>query len=217
MKMNDKTLRQYVVDELDWEPSVESAHIGVAVENGIVTLSGHIPNFAQKSAAEKAVRRVKGVRGIAEELRVDFGGPSPYLDDDIAKRALGVLDLNVLVPPGAIQVKVQQGWLTLTGEVRWDYQRTAAVADLRKLRGVTGISNNITLKPQVSAGNISNRIEDALKRHAHIEAKDVRVQVQDGRVTLEGRVPTWSDRRMVEVAAWAAPGVRTVEDHLRVI
>jgi osmotically-inducible protein OsmY len=215
--MEDKTLRQFIVDELDWEPSVDSAHVGVAVDKGIVTLTGHVPNFAQKGAAESAVRRVKGVRGIAEELRVDFGAPSPYLDDDIAKRALNVLDLNVLVPPGSIQVKVQQGWLTLTGEVRWDYQRTAAVADLRKLRGVAGITNEITIKPQVHAGDISNRIEDALKRHAHLEAKDVRVQVQDGRVTLEGRVHSWADRQAVETAAWAAPGVRKVEDHLRVI
>ncbi len=215
--MEDKTLRQFIVDELDWEPSVDSAHVGVAVDKGIVTLTGHVPNFAQKGAAESAVRRVKGVRGIAEELRVDFGAPSPYLDDDIAKRALIVLDLNVLVPPGSIQVKVQQGWLTLTGEVRWDYQRTAAVADLRKLRGVAGITNEITIKPQVHAGDISNRIEDALKRHAHLEAKDVRVQVQDGRVTLEGRVHSWADRQAVETAAWAAPGVRKVEDHLRVI
>ena len=120
------------------------------------------------------------------------------------------------MPPGAIQVKVQQGWLTLTGEVRWYYQRTAAVADLRKLRGVTGMTNDITIKPQVHAGDISNRIEDALKRHAHLEAKDVRVQVQDGKVTLEGRVPSWADRQTVERAAWAAPGVRKVEDHLRI-
>lgn len=215
--MNDKTLRQYVVDELYWEPSVESAHIGIAVDKGVVTLTGHVPNFAQKNAAESAVRRVKGVRGIAEELRVDFGAPSPYLDDDIAKRALTVLDLNVLVPPSAIQVKVQQGWLTLTGEVRWNYQRTAAVADLRKLRGVTGITNDITIKPQVHAGDISNRIEDALKRHAYLEAKDVRVQVHDDKVTLEGLVPSWADRKTVEKAAWATPGVRQVEDHLRVI
>ena len=215
--MDDKTLRQYVADELDWEPIVDAAHIGVAVDKGVVTLTGHVPNFAQKSAAESAVRRVKGVRGIAEELRVDFGAPSPYLDDDIAKRALSVLDLNVLVPPGAIQVKVQQGWLILIGEVRWNYQRTAAVADLRKLRGVTGITNDITIKPQVYAGDISNRIEDALKRHAHLEAKDVRVQVQDGRVTLEGKVPSWADRQTVERAAWAAPGVRRVEDHLRIV
>ncbi len=215
--MTDKALRQFVMDELDWQPSVDSANIGVAVDHGVVTLTGHVPNFAQKSAAEKAVRRVKGVRGIAEELRVDFGGPSPYLDEEIAKRAVGVLDSNVLVPAGAIQVKIQQGWLTLTGEVQWYFQRTAAIADLRKLRGVTGITNSVAIMPRATAGDISYRIENALKRHAHLESKDVRVQVQDGRVTLEGKVPTWADRQTVEGAAWAAPGVKVVEDHLRVI
>jgi osmotically-inducible protein OsmY len=160
--MDDKTLRQYVLDELNWEPGVDSAHIGVAVDKGVVTLTGHVPNFAQKRAVESAVRRVKGVRGIAEELWVDFGAARPYLDDDIAKRALNVLDLNVLVPPGAIQVTVQQGGLTLSGEVRWDYQRTAAVADLRKLRGVTGITNDIEIKPQVHAGEIGGVTQELL-------------------------------------------------------
>jgi osmotically-inducible protein OsmY len=214
--MNDKILRQRVVDALDWEPSIDSAHIGVTVEGGVVTLSGHVPNYAQKGAAEATVRRVKDVRGIAEEIRVDIGSPSPYLDDDIAKRAIDILDANVLVPPKAIQVKVQQGWLTLTGEVRWDYQRTAAVADLKKLRGVTGISNDIILKPQASAVDVSHRIELALERHAQLEAKDVHVRVEDGKVTLQGKVPNWADRNLVEAAVWAAPGVRSVEDLLRV-
>lgn len=215
--MNDKILRQRVIEALDWEPSIDSAHIGVTVENGVVTLSGHVPDYAQKSAAETTVRRVKDVRGIAEQIRVDIGTPSPYLDDEIAMRAINVLDANVLVPPKAIQVKVQQGWLTLNGDVHWNYQRTAAVADLRNLRGVTGISNNVTLKPQATIGDVAHRIEQALERHAQVEAKDVQIRVEDGKVTLEGRVPNWADRNLVEAAAWSAPGVRSVEDHLRVI
>jgi osmotically-inducible protein OsmY len=182
-----------------------------------VTLTGHVPNYAQKSAAEAIARKVKDVRGIAEEIRVDLGAPSPYLDDDIARRALDVLDLNVLIPPKAIQVKVQQGWLTLEGEVQWDYQRTAAVADLRKLRGVTGISNNITLKLMATVGDVAHRIEQALERDARVEASNIRVKVMDGAVTLEGRVPNWTDRRLVEATAWAAPGVRKVVDHLTVV
>ncbi len=161
--MNDMTLRQRVLAALDWEPSIDSTHIGVTVQDGVVTLSGHVPDYAQKSAAEATVRRVKDVRGIAEEIRVDIGSPSPYLDDDIAKRAIAVLDANVLVPPKAVQVKVEQGWLTLSGEVRWDYQRTAAVADLKHLRGVTGISNNVVLKPQATVGDVAHRIELALE------------------------------------------------------
>ena len=215
--MNDRVLRQRVVDALDWEPSIDSAHIGVSVENGIVTLMGHVPNYAQKDAAERVARRGKDVRGIAEQIRVDIGSPSPYLDDDIARRAVDVLDANVLVPPKGVQVKVQQGWLTLSGEVHWDYQRTAAVADLKKLRGVTGITNNATLKPRASVIDVARSIEEALERHAQIEAKNVLVKVQDGRVTLEGTVPNWADRNLVEAAVWAAPGVRVVEDHLRVV
>lgn len=214
--MNDTILRQRVLTALDWEPSIDSAHIGVTVENGVVTLSGHVPNYAQKGAAEAAVRRVKDVRGIAEDIRVDIGKPSPYLDDDIARRAIDVLDANVLVPPKAIQVKVQQGWLTLSGEVHWDYQRTAAVADLRKLRGVTGISNDVTLKLQASRGDVVHRIEQALERHAQIEASNVRIHVEDGKVTLEGQVPNWAERDLVEAAAWSAPGVLSVEDRLQV-
>lgn len=214
--MDDKVLRQRVVDALDWEPAVDAARVGVTVENGIVTLTGHVPNFAQKTVAEGLVRRVKGVRGIAEEIRVDIGQPSPYLDDDIARRAVEVLDQNVLVPANSILVKVQQGWLTLSGEVQWDYQRHAAVADLRKLRGVTGISNNVALKPRASSSDVARRIEQALERHAYVEAKNIHVQVTDGEVTLRGRVPNWADRRLVESAAWAAPGVNSVVDNLQV-
>jgi osmotically-inducible protein OsmY len=214
--MDDKLLRQRVVDALDWEPAVDAARVGVTVENGIVTLTGHVPNFAQKSAAEELVRRVKGVRGIAEEIRVDIGQTNPYLDDDIARRAVAALDQNVLLPENSILVKVQQGWLTLSGEVQWDYQRSAAVADLRKLRGVTGISNNIVLKPRASSSDVARRIERALERHAHVEAKNIHVQVADGKVTLRGRVPNWADRRLVESAAWSAPGVNSVVDNLQV-
>ena len=214
--MDDKMLRQHVVDELDYEPSIDSAHIGVAVEDGVVTLTGRVSTYAEKSLAEIAVKRVRGVRGIAEALTVDFGAPSPYSDDDIAKRALTVLDLNVLVPAGAVRVKVQHGWLTLTGEVEWDYQRTAAVHDLKKLRGVVGITNNVLVKPRLSVDDIERRIKGALQRCAEIEASSVTVSVKDGLVKLEGHVRSCSDRDAVEQAAWAAPGVVSIEDHLRI-
>jgi osmotically-inducible protein OsmY len=212
--MDDKILRQNVVDELDYEPSIDSAHIGVTVRNGVVTLTGHVPNYMQKSLAEDAVRRVKGVRGIAEEITVNFGVSSPYSDDDIAKRVLTVLDFNVLVPAGAVQVKVQQGWLTLGGEVEWGFQRTAALQDLSKLRGVSGITNDIVVKPRVSAHDIERRIGDALKRTTEREANAVKVSVCEGAVTLIGHVSTWADRYAVERAAWSAPGVRSIDDQL---
>ncbi|MGC1303857.1 MAG: BON domain-containing protein [Caulobacteraceae bacterium] len=214
--MNDKTLRQDIIAELDWEPSIDSASIGVAVDQGIVTLTGHVPNYAQKSIAENAVKRLKGVRGIAEELKVATDGNNIYADDDIARRALTVLDLNVLVPTGKIQIKVEKGWLTLSGQVEWEYQRTAALDDLRKLRGVMGISNDVTVTPHVSVADVERRIHDALKRNATIEADRIHVSVQDGKVKLEGRVDTWADRAVLERAAWSAPGVRMVEDHVHV-
>lgn len=212
--MNDKALRQDITDELDWDPSIDSANIGVAVDNGVVTLTGHVPNYAQKSTVETVVRRVKGVRAIAEEIKVRLDGSDPYSDDDIARRACTVLDLNLLVPIGAIKVKAQQGWLTLTGELDWDYQRKAAIDDLRKLRGVVGITNSVTLKVRVSAGDVVDRIKQALKRDAEIEASDVHVRVHNGKVTLDGKVDSWSDRQTAERAAWSAPGVHAVEDHL---
>ena len=214
--MDDKILRRHVIDELDFEPSVDAANIGVAVDQGVVSLTGHVPNYVQKSLAEQAVMRVKGVRGIAEALEVAGDGTTPQSDDDIARRALTLIDLNVLIPPGKIQIKVEQGWLTLTGAVEWDYQRTAANDDLRKMRGVMGIRNNITVAPYASAADVERRIKAALERSAEIEAKGVRVTVQDGRVKLEGRVNSWADRDTLERAAWSAPGVCMVEDDVQI-
>ncbi|MEO6340177.1 MAG: BON domain-containing protein [Caulobacteraceae bacterium] len=215
--MDDKLLRQTIIDALDWDPSIDSANIGVAVDQGVATLTGHVANYAQKIAAEKTVKRVKGVRGVAQDIRVDFGGPNPYSDDDIARRAVTAIDLDISVPKTAIQVAVQQGWVTLSGEVDWEFQRRAAEADVRKLQGVMGIGNRVTLKPRVVASDVSHRIEAALKRDAEIDASGVRVSVVDGRVRLDGEVNTYHDRDLAERAAWAAPGVKTVEDHIRVV
>jgi osmotically-inducible protein OsmY len=215
--MNDKDLRQSVVDELDWEPSIDSADIGVAVQNGLVTLTGHVRNYAQKFEAEKAVKRVKGVRGVVQELKVRYDAADPYSDEDIAERALTALDLNVSVPRGKVYVKVQQGWVTLTGDVDWQYQREAAEADIRKLTGVMGISNMITLKPRALAIDITKRIQDALRRDAQLEAGAISVVVSDGgKVTLEGQVHSFHDREVAERAAWSAPGVRQVADHVEI-
>jgi osmotically-inducible protein OsmY len=214
--MIDMDLRQDVIDELDFEPSIDAAQIAVAVQDGVVTLTGHVPNYAQKHLAESAVHRVKGVRGIVENLIVRLDGANPYADDDIAKRALTVLDLNVLVPIGKIQVKVEHGWVTLSGEVSWDFQRNAALADLRKLRGVMGIINDVTLRARANALDIKGRITDALKRSAEIEAKAIKVSVKGGEVKLEGRVDTFADRQALERAVWSAPGVSMVKDHVHV-
>jgi osmotically-inducible protein OsmY len=201
-KMNDKQLRQNILDELDFEPSVHAAHIGVAVDNGVVTLSGHVTSYLQKIAAEQAVRRVKGVRAIAQEIEVRYGTEKKTSDDEIAKRALDILRWSV-VPGDAISLIVQSGMITLNGEVEWQYQRIAAGDAVRKLSGVTGVINNIIIKPRVSVPDVKQKIEAALKRHAEVEANAIRVSVRDGgKVVLEGKVHDWLERDAVENAAW---------------
>jgi osmotically-inducible protein OsmY len=215
--MNDGTLRQDIVDELDFEPSIDAANIGVAVEKGIVTLTGHVPTYSQKVTVENVVRRVKGVKGIAEEIEVRPFGSNRTADDEIAKRAVSTLDWNTSVPDNSVQVKVQKGWLTLTGTVDWQYQKNAAAEAMAGLAGVTGVTNQIQIKPRASAFDVKKRIEDALKRNAEIEAQAIRVNVIDGgKVRLEGKVHAWSERSAAERAAWSAPGVTVVEDRITI-
>ncbi len=214
--MNDKQLRMDIIEELDWEPSIDAAHIAVAVENGVVTIAGHVPNFAQKITAESAVKRVRGVRAIAQELEVRPLHTATRADDEIAKRAVDILSWDVTMPKDAVQVKVQDGWVTLTGQVDWHYQREAAEDNVRKLSGVMGLSNLITIKPRVQAGDLKSRIEDALKRNALSEANAIRIEAVDGKVKLQGRVQSWHEHDLVETAVWAAPGVRDVEDHVTI-
>jgi osmotically-inducible protein OsmY len=215
--MNDKLLQQDVIDELDFEPSIDSANIGVAAEKGVITLSGHVSNYAQKVAAERAVWRVKGVKAIAQEIHVRFDNDKKSNDDEIAQRALDILAWSSPLPRDAVHVKVQGGWVTLTGEVSWNYQREAAEASIRRLSGVFGVTNTIALTPAAQPADIEERIRNALKRQAEVEASRIRVSVLDGgRVSIEGDVDNWEERRAVERAAWSAPGVRMVEDHLRI-
>jgi osmotically-inducible protein OsmY len=215
--MNDSTVRQDILDELDFEPSIDAADIGVAVENGIVTLTGHVPTFAQKVTVEDVARRVKGVKGIAQEIEVRPFGTNRTADDEIAKRAVNSINWNTSIPDDAVQVKVQKGWVTLTGKVEWQYQKSAATDTVRDLAGVIGVSNHIEIKQRASAFDVKKRIEDALKRNAEIEAQAIKVNILDGgKVTLEGRVHAWSERSAAERAAWSAPGVNTVEDRLTI-
>lgn len=213
--MEDAKLKTLVEQELDWQPGIDTADIGVTVENGIVRLSGRVPNYAQKVAAEAAVKRIKGVRGFAEDLEIRSGAAT-YSDEAVANRIANVLDWNVSVPAGAVQVKVEDGFVTLTGTVDWQYQRDAAERVARPQQGVRGLSNQIALKPHVQAGDIQRRIEEALKRQADIEADKITVSVMGGKVTLGGRVRAFFERDTAERAAWAAPGVTAVEDRIAV-
>jgi osmotically-inducible protein OsmY len=213
--MDNIQLRQDILDELDFEPSIEATKIGVAVSEGVVTLTGHVSSYAEKIAAEEAARRVKGVLAIANELEVRYPGEKKTADDEIAKRALNILKWNELIPDEAIQVTVEKGWVTLRGEVAWQYQKKAAEDAIRKLTGVSGISNSISIKPSVLAADVRQKIESALARHAEVEAKAIQVTVVErNRVLLEGRVDNWDERQAVENAAWSVPGVQSVDDRL---
>lgn len=214
--MDEIILRQEVQDELDFDPSLDAASIAVAVKGGIVTLTGNVTRYADKVAAEQAAFRVKGVRGVAQDIKVVHPADKKTGDDEIAQRAVSILDWDTSIPAGKVKVKVANGWLTLTGEVPWQYQKTSAETAVRKLTGVTGISNQITVQPDVSAYGIKSRIEAALKRNATIEANAIRVEVSGGAVTLEGKVHAWNERTAAERAAWSAPGVQSVADHLMI-
>jgi len=214
--MSDKALRQDILDGLEFEPGIDAAHIGVAVADGVVTLTGYVGSYAEKTMAEHAVRRVKGVRAIAEEIEVRFPARKKTADDEIAKRALAIIAWDTTVPNEELQVKVQHGWITLSGEVEWHFQRTAAEYAVRKLSGVVGVTNLISVRPQIDAEDVKQRIENALKRSAEIEADTIRIAVTGSKVTLEGKVNAWHEREVAERAAWAAPGVSAVEDRLTV-
>jgi osmotically-inducible protein OsmY len=212
----DAILKQDVEDELAWRPEINSAHIGVAAENGVVTLSGHVSTFSEKRAAEEAVKHVSGVRGVAENLEVRTGELSGK-DDEIARRALNSLAWDTLVPSRGITVSVEGGWVTLSGEAPWQFQRKAAENAVRKLYGVVGVLNNIVLKQQPQPADVKQRIENALRRSAELDSDAIKVSVTGGTVTLDGTVDSWLARDQAEDAAWAAPGVAEVRDNLRVM
>jgi osmotically-inducible protein OsmY len=214
--MSDLEIRRDILDELEFDPSVDAANIGVSVENGVVTLSGHVKSYAEKMAAEAIAQRVKGVRAIAEEIDVRWPEQKKHADDEIAARALDIIAWDTALPDGAIDIKVQRGWVTLSGEVRWHFQRMAAENAVKKLGGVLGVTNYLTIRQLVGMSDIKDRIEQALRRNAEIEADGITVRVSDSKVILEGDAHAWNERQAVEQAAWSVPGVAVVENHLHV-
>jgi osmotically-inducible protein OsmY len=212
----DKTLQTNVIAELGWEPSVTAAHIGVTAKDGIVTLTGHVQNYMEKHAAEKAAGRVKGVRAVAEEIEVRLPHHVKRNDDEIASAVVQRLDWNVSVPDEAVKVKVEKGWVTLTGQVEWQYQKAAAEHDIRGMLGVVGIANQITIKSHPNASDISADITKALHRSWY-DPKTISVSANGGAVHLSGTVHTWYDRQMAGWTAWGAPGATTVENDIRVV
>ncbi len=209
----DSSLQQSVLDELNWEPRVNAAHIGVSAKDGVVTLSGDVDSYAEKWAAERAARRVYGVKAVAENMTVRFPSDKPD-DTEIAQKALRALSWDVEVPSDKVKVEVENGWITLAGAVDWHFQREAAEGDVRKLKGVAGVFNNITITPNVQVSDLREKIKAALKRNAAIEANTISVTAEGGKVTLSGTVDSWDEDRIVRNSVWSAPGVTQVEDKL---
>lgn len=212
--MNDLDLRDLVLEELEFKPDINAASIGVTVQNGVVTLSGHVNSYAQKVSAERTVKAMKGVRGLAEEIEVRLNKLEGTADDTIASRALNIIAWSSDANVEGIQVTVQKGTVTLEGQLDWQYQKEVIEQAVLRLSGVVGVHNRITLKARADVVDIKRHIEDALKRSAEIEAEGIRVTVDGGVVKLEGKVHLLREREVVERAAWSVPGVSKVEDYL---
>ncbi|RUR66308.1 BON domain-containing protein [Variovorax guangxiensis] len=212
----DTQLRNDIQAELTWAPDVKSSDIGVIVKDGVVTLTGHLSSYAEKYAVERAAQRVYGVKALAIELTVKLPFDNQRTDADIALAAERALEWNVLVPDGKIHPMVEKGWLSLNGEVEWDYQRNAAEVAVRDLMGVTGVSNLVKVKPRVSPADVEKKIHEALSRQADREARKLSISVDGSHVTLRGTVHSWTERDAVQGAAWATPGVTVVVNDLLV-
>ena len=211
---SDSKIRDDVLNELRWDPQITDPDaIGVTVTDGAVTLTGHVPTYAQKLAAARAAERVYGVKAVANELTVKLAGAARD-DSDIAAAIAHVLDWNVSVPEGKVHARVEGGWVILDGEVDYDYQRREVERMVRQVRGVIGVTDLITVKPPVSAEKVEQVIEDAFRREAEVDARHIRVEMSDHTAKLYGHVHSLHEASAARAAAAAAPGVATVESHL---
>lgn len=212
----DAKLKQDVTTELKWDAEVDETKIGIAVSNGAVTMSGHVPTFRQKIAAKAAAKRVSGVLAVVDKVDVQLDAQHRLTDEGLAERIANVLKWNVSIPGREIKAEVRHGVVTLSGEVEWQYQRANILKNVEHVSGVVNVVDLLTLKPRASASNVQDHIKDALQRHAVDEARNIAVTVFGGVVTLNGTVKSLDEMERVEDAAWAAPGVTRVVDNLRV-
>jgi len=210
----DSQLQQAVLAEFNWEPSVTAGHIGVTASAGVVTLSGHVNSYAKKLAAETAAHRVKGVKAVAEEIEVRLPFESKRTDEEVATAAIERLSWTVSVPKDSVQVKVEKGWVTLTGQVDWWFQREATERDIRPLHGVVGVSNQATVKPRVNTVTLSDDITHALHRSWFFDPEAVHVRADGGTVVLSGSVHSIYERQAAARTAWSAPGATMVENDI---
>ncbi|HWT46324.1 MAG TPA: BON domain-containing protein [Vicinamibacterales bacterium] len=215
--MTDKDLKQQVQNALDWEPSIEATDVGVSANEGVVTLRGYVRTYSEKQTAERVVLRVFGVRAVANDLDVRLPTSFARTDTEIAQAAVSALSWNSLVPEGRVTVTVADGWITLNGNVPWQYQKDAARRSVRDLFGVKGVINSVVLEPQVKATDVRDKIEAAFRRSAEVDARRINVNATDGKIVLSGDVRSYAERQEAERAAWAAPGVKQVEDRLVIV
>lgn len=213
----DVEIQKDVMDELKWEPILNASQIGVAVQNGVVTISGDVSNYGKKYAAERAAWRVKGVKAVAEELEVTLMDDDKLTDTEIAQNVVNTLKWHTSIPDEKIRIKVAEGRVTLEGEVDWNFQKEAALISVRHLKGVKGINNYITIKPRVNTAVVKDNIRKALERRADFEASNIKVEAVGNKILLNGTAKSWVERCAIENAAWSTPGVATVDDQLVII
>jgi osmotically-inducible protein OsmY len=218
MTAQDEQIQREVLAELDWDAKVRSNEIGVAAKDGVVTLTGWVESYAKKTAAERAAHRVRGVKAVANDIEVRLPSSAERTDADIAAEASRALAWQALVPAERIEVSVSRGYVTLRGEVRWEYQRRAAERAVRRLAGVRGVINSIRVRPSVSPSpeRLSKQIQDALVRNAETDAERISVEVRGDKAILRGTVRSWAEKDEAERVAWSAPGVVEVENQITV-
>jgi osmotically-inducible protein OsmY len=211
---SDSEIERDVKDELEWDPGLDATDIAVSVKQGVVSLTGFVKSYTDKYEAEAAAKRVAGVAGVANDLEVRMPSVDERPDPDIARDAVAAIKSQLPISSEHIKVVVKNGWVTLEGYVEWQYQKNTAEAAVRRIRGVRGVINNIVLKPRLEPSGIKQKIQDALRRLAEVDANRIEVDTNGSEVALKGTVRSWAEREEAERAAWAAPGVTKVEDRI---